>query len=170
MLLGVSECDNVIGLSMRSLQSPNFKESILLNIRKEKFLLGLIPAVHSIQPSLSEAVISVRRSESMKETDPIETFEKTCLQIKIKCGIITYYITYKSNHISKSRSFRFLVFMLLNKHFRSSPSAHLWNFASTPHFSAHRRDRGPVTGRPLEFQPDGVKLKGIKTPVQGHDL
>lgn len=140
MLLGVFECDNVIVLSMRTLQSPNFKQSILLNIRKEKFLLGLILAVHSIQPRLSEAVISARFSQSVKETDPIETFEKTCLQIKIKCEITTYDIRYKRNPISKTRSFRFLEFILLITAFRRSPNARLWSCASTPHFSVYRRD------------------------------
>lgn len=79
MLLGLSECDNTVVLLTRTLQSPNFKQSILLKIKKQKLLLVLVRVVHSIQSRLSVAVVSARVCESINETGPIERFEITCL-------------------------------------------------------------------------------------------
>lgn len=72
MLLGLSECDNIIALSMRTLRSPNFKQPILLNVRKKKLLLGLIPAVHSIQPRLSVIVTVAEALKALKELVPLK--------------------------------------------------------------------------------------------------
>lgn len=48
VLLGLSECDSVMVLFMRTLQSHNFKQLILLSIKTQKLLLRLIPAVQAL--------------------------------------------------------------------------------------------------------------------------